>query len=182
MTDPTNFACTTQLGDNPFAFSLQALLDHLATVPETRQARGLRYPLLLLLALAVLAKLAGYPSLRAIADWAQLRAGDLTRFFALPRPTLPHPTTWARAFAPLDTVALDAAVGAFFTQLRSGGPARPDDIVLSIAGKTLRGTTAGNPIPPGPSVTPTSTRRWCARPRRIGVQRIAPAPTRTAHA
>jgi predicted transposase YbfD/YdcC len=140
MSDPNTLPLTTQLGDEPFAFPLQALLTHLATIPETRQPRGLRYPLAPLLALAVLAKLAGYPTLRAIADWASLRAADLAAFFDLPRATMPHLTTWTRAFATLDTAALDAAVGAFFADLRPCGPHRPGDLVLSIDGKTLRGT------------------------------------------
>lgn len=140
MSDPNIFPLTTQLGDEPFAFPLQALLTHLAAVPETRHPRGLRYPLGPLLALAVLAKLAGYPTLRAIADWASLRAADLAAFFDLPRATMPHLTTWTRAFATLDTAALDAAVGAFFTDLRPLGPSRPGDLVLAIDGKTLRGT------------------------------------------
>jgi predicted transposase YbfD/YdcC len=140
MSDPNTLPLTPQLGDEPFAFSLQALLTHLSTVPETRHPRGLRYPLGPLLALAVLAKLAGYPTLRAIADWANLRAADLAAFFALPRATMPHLTTWTRAFATLDTAALDAAVGAFFADLRPCGPYRPGDLVLSIDGKTLRGT------------------------------------------
>jgi predicted transposase YbfD/YdcC len=140
MADPIMLPLTTQLGDEPFAFPLQALLTHLATIPETRQPRGLRYPLAPLLALAVFAKLAGYPTLRAIADWASLRAADLAPFFDLPRATMPHLTTWTRAFAALDTTALDAAVGAFFADLRPLGPHRPGDLVLSIDGKTLRGT------------------------------------------
>jgi len=140
MSDPNTLPLTAQLGDEPLAFSLHALLTHLAAVPETRHPRGLRYPLGPLLALAVLAKLAGYPTLRALADWACLRAADLAAFFALPHATMPHLTTWTRAFAPLDTAALDAAIGAFFADLRACGPHRPGDLVLSIDGKTLRGT------------------------------------------
>jgi predicted transposase YbfD/YdcC len=140
MTDPTMLPLTTQLGDEPFAFPLQALITHLAAVPETRHARGLRYPLAPLLALAILAKLAGHPSLRAIADWTRLRAADLAPFLGLARPTMPHPTTWTRALADLDTTLLDAQIGSFFASLRPLGPLRPGELVLSIDGKTLRGT------------------------------------------
>ncbi|HMA33998.1 MAG TPA: ISAs1 family transposase [Chloroflexia bacterium] len=138
--DSTSFALTVQLGAEPFAFPLQALIDHLSAVPESRHARGLRYPLAPLLALALLAKLAGHPTCRAIAAWAKLREADLIPFLRWPRLTMPHPTTWTRAFAPVDTAALDAQIGAFFARCRPLGPQRPGDIVLSIDGKTLRGT------------------------------------------
>ena len=142
MSDPNILPLSTQLGDEPFAFALQDLLTHLAKVPETRHARGLRYPLTPLLTIAVLAKLAGYPALCDIAQWARLRAADLALFFDLPRASMPHPTTWTRAFATIDTDALDAAVGAFFNALRKSKPARRGDLVLNIDGKTLRGTIA----------------------------------------
>lgn len=138
--DSTSFALTPQLGDEPFAFPLQDLLAHLRAVPESRQARGRRYPLAPLLALAVLAKLAGHPTARAIASWAKLRQADLIPFLGWPRPTMPHPTTWTRALALVDTAALDAAIGAFFAAHCPLGPWRPGEIVLTIDGKTLRGT------------------------------------------
>jgi hypothetical protein len=144
--DSTRLPLAAQLGDEPFAFARDTLIDYLAVVPESRQARGLRYPLAPLLALAVLAKLAGHPNPRAIASWAKLREADLIPFLHWPRRTMPHPTTWTRAFAPVDTTQLDIQIGAFFAQRRPLGPARPGDIVLSIDGKTLRGT-----IPAGAS-------------------------------
>src|SRR5207253_10771222 len=67
-------------------------------------------------------------------------------FLGWSRPTMPHPTTWTRAFATVDTVALDAQIGAFFASLCPLGPQQPGDIVLTIDGKTLRGT-----IPSGAS-------------------------------
>jgi predicted transposase YbfD/YdcC len=53
---------------------------------------------------------------------------------------MPHPTTWTRAFAHVDPARLDAQIGAFFAHLRTLGSARQGDLVLSIDGKTLRGT------------------------------------------
>ena len=54
--------CTTlplvmQLPDEPFAFSLQALVARLHTVPDLRASRGIRYPLPVVLTVTVLAKL-----------------------------------------------------------------------------------------------------------------------------
>src|SRR5919202_1235291 len=75
--------------DLPFAFSLQALVTHLQRVPDQRHARGTRYPLPPLLALAVVAQLAGHTRLEALADWAKLRAADLAQLFGLHRGTIP---------------------------------------------------------------------------------------------
>ncbi|MFI6151034.1 transposase family protein, partial [Streptomyces sp. NPDC051109] len=46
------------------------LLDHLATVPDPRRAKGRRHPLAFVLTLAACAVLAGAKSLTAIAEWA----------------------------------------------------------------------------------------------------------------
>ena len=46
--------------------------------------RGVRYPLAVLLTIALLAKLAGYSKARAIADWAKLRAAELAELLAGP--------------------------------------------------------------------------------------------------
>src|SRR5215212_177774 len=99
----------------PFAFSLQALADHLASVPDRRHARGKRYPLAPLLTLALIAKLAGHSRLKALASWAKLRASDLAPLFGLSRPTMPHPTTWSRILGrAVDPLELEKALTSFF--------------------------------------------------------------------
>lgn len=134
-----------QLPQEPFAFSLQALVEKLHAVQDLRDPRGVRYPLSVVLTVAVLAKLAGHGQLRAVAEWAGLRSEQLCSLLGFGRTTLPHPTTWSRIFGmALDPCALDQAVGEFFKELcfplickkrrRRGG------LVLTIDGKTLRGT------------------------------------------
>jgi hypothetical protein len=66
-----------QLPDEPFAFSLQTLVELLHTIPDRRAKRGVRYPLPVVLTVAVLAKLAGHGKLRAVAEWARLCAEQL---------------------------------------------------------------------------------------------------------
>ncbi len=134
-----------QLPNEPFAFSLQALVEKLHTIEDLRDPRGVRYPLNVVLTVAVLAKLAGHSQLRSVAEWAGLRAEQLCSLLGFERCTLPHPTTWSRIFGTaLDPCALDLVVGQFFKELCSplirkkrhhrGG------LVLTIDGKTLRGT------------------------------------------
>lgn len=82
----------------PMTINLTALLDQFRTVPDQRTRRGVRYPLPVLLTIAVLAKLCGHSQMHAVADWATARAGELATLFGLPRPQMPHPTTWTRVF------------------------------------------------------------------------------------
>lgn len=101
----------------------------------------MRYSLTLLLTIALWAKLTGATSLRAIAEWARERQGELAARSGLPRPHMPHPTTWSRVFG--SAVALDALEHQLALLLAPPLPAeepRPAAEHLALDGKTLRGT------------------------------------------
>ncbi len=142
--------CTTlpldiQLPQEPFAFSLQSLVERLHTIPDLRDPRGVRYPLPVVLTVGVLAKLAGNGVLRSVAEWAGLRSQPLCQLLGFERSTLPHPTTWSRIFATaLDPQVLDKVVGEFFTELTAKATRkkrrRRGGLSVTIDGKTLRGT------------------------------------------
>jgi predicted transposase YbfD/YdcC len=126
----------------PFIFDLRLLTSQFASLPDRRARRGVRYPLAVLLTIAVLAKLAGAHRPEDLAHWAQLRAAELTRWFGLPRQTMPHAGTWRRIFAvAIDPVAFNARLSQFFqTRIVTAEiPARASH-VLALDGKTLRGT------------------------------------------
>ncbi len=126
--------------DVPFAFSLQALASHLQVVPDHRKPRGRRYPLPVLLALAVLAKCAGQGRLEPLAHWARLRAADLAPLFGLKRPQMPHQSTWSRVLGTaVDPRAVEEALRTFFQPPPEATPARAS-IIVAVDGKTLRGT------------------------------------------
>ncbi|MDQ2807510.1 MAG: ISAs1 family transposase [Chloroflexota bacterium] len=141
LLDSTTFTSLAQwtATPEPFAFLLDDLLPYRHAVPDPRQPRGCRYPLAPLLALALVAKLATYAALTALAHWTRLRAAELTAGRGLPRRTLPHPTTWTRLFAALDVTALEQQVAAFFTH-HAARTAPQRGLQLTLAGKTLRGT------------------------------------------
>jgi predicted transposase YbfD/YdcC len=144
-TEPMTFELPTEI---PFAFSLTALTEHLAPLVDQRKRQGKRYPLVPLLVIAVLAKLAGYARLEDLSDWARLRAADLTALFGLSRPTMPHQATWSRIFAhAIDLNDFETRLTDFFLAQRQRAevPER-GSIVLALDGKTLRGT-----IPAGQS-------------------------------
>src|SRR5262245_56598042 len=94
--DPITFTVTPRGADQTITINLTDLLRQLQTVPDQRKRRGVRYPLAVLLAIAVLAKLCGQSQVHALADWAHERAAELAAVFALKRARMPHPTTWTR--------------------------------------------------------------------------------------
>lgn len=128
--------------DVPFAFDLHALTATLATLPDRRARRGVRYPLAPLLALVVCAKLAGHSRLQALAQWAQLRAADLATLFGFPRATRPHASTWSRILGhAVDVDALEQRLSMFFQHQQQTAEVPPrGSIILAVDGKTLRGT------------------------------------------
>ena len=141
--DSTTIPFTIQLPDDmPFAFRLQDLLERLQTLTDKRKPRGVRYPLDVLLLIAILARLAGHTRLEPLADWARLRAAELAALFGLKRTTMPHQTTWSRVFGDaVDVEQLEQVVCLFFQEHQHTAevPER-GSIVLAVDGKTLRGT------------------------------------------
>lgn len=92
----TTLATTLELPNETLLFDLDTLYDALRQVKDRRKRRGLQYPLAEILLIGVLAKLAGQPSLRAIAQWAKLRSQELHQLFHLRRARMPHYSTWSR--------------------------------------------------------------------------------------
>lgn len=131
--------------DLPFVFSVQALANRLEEITDHRKPRGVRYPLAVLLTLAVLAKLSGHSRLESIADWARLRAEELARLFGLKRPSMPHQSTWSRVVGQaVDVAQLEQVLGQFFEETQQTAEVPPrGSSVLAVDGKTLRGTIPG---------------------------------------
>lgn len=128
------------LPNEPLVLDLTSLYHRLHTLPDQRARRGVRYPLPMLLLIAILAKLTGHGHVRAIAAWAALRAEELARVFQFPRTTMPHHTTWSRVLGTaVDVVALEHLFGTTLYPPRADVPTRAS-IALALDGKTLRGT------------------------------------------
>ena len=71
---PTTIPFDLALPDEPLLLDLRMLYQQFQTLPDQRKRRGVRYPGAVLLLIAVLAKLTGHSRVRALADWARLRA------------------------------------------------------------------------------------------------------------
>lgn len=113
------------------------LLDLLATVPDPRDPRGLRYRLAGVLAVAVSAVLTGARSFAAIGEWAaDLPEQHLSR---LGLGAAPEESTLRKLFARLDADTLDRVLGAWLWTRTSVVDGQR---VIAIDGKTVRGARA----------------------------------------
>ena len=127
--------------DAPLVLELGAIYRPFQTLTDARPPRGVRYPWAVLLTIAVLAKLAGYSQVAAIADWAHARAEALAELFELERRSMPHQATWTRVFAQAITIsALEQAVATLTAGPKSAEVAQRGSAIVNLDGKTLRGT------------------------------------------
>src|SRR5215212_5243916 len=127
--------------DLPIVFDFGIIYHQFQTLADTRKRRGVRYPLAVLLTIAVMAKLAGYSGARAIADWAALRAEVLAELFDLPRPRMPHLTTWTRVFAHAVILeAFEQSVAQISAPASTAEVPARGSLQVCLDGKTLRGT------------------------------------------
>ena len=121
---------------------LHSLFECLSEVPEYRLARGKRYPLNTVLALAVAARLAGYRGVTAFAQFAgllsqdQLEAVGAFRSPSKQRYTAPSITTFHNILAALAPETLDHAIGQWTGQHRTA------HAPVAMDGKDLRGASA----------------------------------------
>jgi predicted transposase YbfD/YdcC len=138
---PTTLAVAIPSLDTPLTLDIAALYQQFQTVSDLRKRRGKRYPLAVLLTIALLAKLAGVTGVRALADWAKLRAEEFAILFELPRAVMPHATTWTRVFGhALAVEAIEQAVAALSAPPPAAEVPERGSIIIALDGKTLRGT------------------------------------------
>ena len=127
--------------DTPIVLDLGAIYQQFQTLADGRKRRGVRYPLAVLLTIAVLAKLSGYSQIAAITDWAQARAEALAELFELKRPSMPHQATWTRVFGQaLAVTALEQAVARLSAGSSTAEVPERGSLIINLDGKTLRGT------------------------------------------
>lgn len=133
--------------EHSFTIDIADVHAQFQAVPDQRKRRGVRYPLAVLLTIALLAKLSGYSQLRALAEWARERALELAALFGLHRATMPHPTTWSRVLAcGVAATAIEQASTRLLAPSKSAEVAPRASRPIALDGKTLCGT-----IPAGSS-------------------------------
>jgi predicted transposase YbfD/YdcC len=118
------------------------LLQVLATVPDPRDPRGVRYQLTSLLAVAVCAVMAGAVTFAAIADWAADLDQPARHRLGFDGPIPANTTVWRfliRVDASLLQAVLSGWLQARVTRTPAGSPRRPNRVVIAVDGKVVRG-------------------------------------------
>jgi hypothetical protein len=121
----------------------RGLMDLLKTVVDPRKPRGVRHPVVTIVAIAVCAALSGARSFCAIAEWAQSLGRDTLRELGSKWKTPPSEPTIRRVLQRIDADRLDARIGPWLAdQHLLAGRA------VAVDGKTVRrGHDAGQPAP-----------------------------------
>lgn len=120
-----------------------SLLDLLKTLVDPRKPRGVRHPVVTVVAIAVCAALSGARSFCAIAEWAQGLSRDALRQLGSKRRTPPSEPTIRRVLQRLDADRLDAQIGQWLLRhYPSAGRA------VAVDGKTLRRGHDSGQAPP----------------------------------
>jgi len=119
------------------------LIEMLRTVVDPRKPRGVRHPVVTVVAIAVCAALSGARGFTAIAEWAKDLSRDTLRRLGSWRWTAPSEPTIRRVLQKLDADALDAKIGPWLLQ-----HCHLDGAAVSVDGKTLRRAHDADQKPP----------------------------------
>jgi predicted transposase YbfD/YdcC len=118
-------------------FDVGSLYAHLQELKDSRKARGIRYPLVAILVMMVMAKLCGEDTPSGIADWIKHRGEQFIDMLKLKRKSMPHHSTYRRIEAEVvDPQELEQMVSRVLTGRKFFGK----QVLLSMDGKVLRGT------------------------------------------
>ena len=109
------------------------LMEMLGTVVDPRKPRGVRHPVVTVVAIAICAALSGARGFNAIAEWAKDLTRDTLRQLGSKRWEPPSEPTIRRVLQHLDAQALDAKIGPWLLA-HGSGPVR----AVSVDGKTLK--------------------------------------------
>jgi len=119
------------------------LIDVLRTVVDPRKRRGIRHPLVCILAIAVCACLSGARSFEAIAEWASELSRDALKRLGSKRSKAPSEKCFRITLQRLDAAGFDAAICNWLarrTVFANEG--------IALDGKTLRGAHDGDKAAP----------------------------------
>jgi predicted transposase YbfD/YdcC len=120
------------------------LVTVLADLPDFRQRRGVRHPLLAVLLLSCVAMLCGARSESAVAEWAANYGATWRDLLGFTHPEGPSQSTVQRIFKGIDCDALEARLGEWACQVLAHIPAPAAAPLpfeaMAIDGKTLRGS------------------------------------------
>lgn len=120
-------------------FDFGSLYERLSGLRDSRQRRGRRYELAVILIGILLAKLAGEDKPEGMADWVQLRSAFFVDLFHLKRATMPCAMTYRRVLAEAITISeRDHLTREYLLSWPRAGQSQP----IALDGQTARGVVA----------------------------------------
>jgi len=119
------------------------LIDVLRTVVDPRKRRGIRHPLICILAIAVCACLSGARSFEAIAEWANELSRDALRRLGSKRSKAPSEKCFRITLQRLDAAAFDSVICSWLARQKLFAGEG-----IALDGKTLRGAHDGEKAAP----------------------------------
>lgn len=120
-----------------FFFDVGSLYEHLETLTDRRDPKGVRYPLAIALVFIILAKLAGEQEPRGIAQWVALRKDMLREALQFARDTTPAAITFSRI---LGKAVLVSQLQEVISRFLLSRPQAGQEVEINLDGKALRGT------------------------------------------
>lgn len=121
------------------------LFDVLHQITDSRKRRGVRHPLVSVLAFAVCATLAGMQKFAAIAQWAAEQTAEVRELLGCHRRAPAGERTFRRVLGSINAAELDEHLGVWISKHSEHGDLRNSRIALD--GKTLRGSGDGENPP-----------------------------------
>jgi len=116
-----------------------SLIERLGELDDPRDPRGIQYPLVPVLALCLVAILAGHTGFAAIAQFGRLRRHRLGPALGFKNGKMPCANTLSLLVRELDADHLDRIIGAWLTDRQARGWEH-----IALDGKTLRGSRDGD--------------------------------------
>jgi DDE family transposase len=116
-----------------------SLIERLGELDDPRDPRGIQYPLVPVLALCLVAILAGHTGFAAIAQFGRLRRHRLGPALGFKNGKMPCANTLSLLVRDLDADHLDRIIGAWLTDRQARGWEH-----IALDGKTLRGSRDGD--------------------------------------
>lgn len=135
--DYINVPLDQEISATGLIYDLGSLYDFLTRVLDPRQARGKRYLLVDLLVLMVLAKMAGQQNASQIAEWVAHRLDVLVELKCVQWKKAPSHMTYRRVH---QTMVNAGQLEQLVAQYQQSSLVNGDELVLSVDGKTVRGT------------------------------------------
>lgn len=123
--------------EKEIVFDVGSLYAHFQTLKDSRKAKGLRYELVSILVMILMAKICGEDTPCGIADWVKHRSEQFIEWLSLKRKSMPHHTTYRRILQEVICIdELEQMVSDYLTEKKHLGK----QVLISIDGKVMRGT------------------------------------------